>query len=179
MDNVHTLERKPPLITPPEDEPPPGKGDKGPKKMEGDEDQRRAAARAARESGLEPSEAGVTTGASKQPTHLRHQDSLTHEERLAERHRGKQQGPRPQPSTAGTQLRAAPSDDAAGGHDYDADHQRVFGALTEAEAAHGGDGVYVQDVADAAGLPVDRIHVLRATPTIASFPLPVLPTSRR
>jgi hypothetical protein len=131
------------------------------KKMEGDEDQRRAAAREARESGLEPSEAGVTTGASKQPAHLRHQDSLTHEERLAERHRGKQQGLRPQHPTAGPQPpQAAPSEDTAGGRDYDADHQRVFGALAEAEAAHGGDAVYVQDVADAAGLPVDRTRAL-------------------
>jgi hypothetical protein len=30
----------------------------------------------------------------------------------------------------------------------------------EAEAAHGGDGVYVQDVADAAHLPVDRTSAL-------------------
>ena len=131
------------------------------KKMEGDEDQRRAAARQARESGLEPSEAGVTTGASKQPAHVRHQDSLTHEERLAERHRGKQQGFRPQPPAPAAQPpEAVPPDDTVGGHDYDADHEHVFRALTEAQAAHGGDPVYVQDVAAVAGLPVDRTRAL-------------------
>jgi hypothetical protein len=131
------------------------------KKMEGNEDQRRAAARQARASGLEPSEAGVTTGASKQPTHLRHQDSLTHEERLAERHRGKQQGFRPQPPPPATpSSEATQPDDAVGSHDYDPDHQRVFQALVEAEAAHGGEAVYVQDVADVAQLPVDRTSAL-------------------
>src|SRR3954465_11083072 len=129
------------------------------KKMEGDEDQRRAAAREARESGLEPGEAGVTTGASKQPTHLRHQDSLTHEERLAERHRGKQQELRPQPQAPAAQPpEAAPPDDTVGGHDADLEH--VFRALTEAQAAHGGDAVYVQDVAEVARLPVDRTRAL-------------------
>jgi len=129
------------------------------KKMEGDEDQRRAAARQARESGLEPSEAGVTTGASKQPAHVRHQDSLTHEERLAERHRGKQQGFRPQPPAPAAQPpEAAPPDDTVGGHDADLEH--VFRALTEAQAAHGGDAVYVQDVAEVARLPVDRTRAL-------------------
>jgi hypothetical protein len=132
-----------------------GRGDMAGKKMEGNEDQRRAAARQARESGLEPSEAGVTTGASKQPTHLRHQDSLTHEERLAERHRGKQQELRPQPPAPAAQPpEAAPPDDTVGGHDADLEH--VFRALTEAQAAHGGDAVYVQDVAEVARLPVDR-----------------------
>jgi hypothetical protein len=40
------------------------------KQMEGDNKQRRRAARKARESGAAPSEHGLTTGASKQRTHL-------------------------------------------------------------------------------------------------------------
>jgi hypothetical protein len=45
------------------------------KEMEGDEDQRRAAARAAHRAGEEPSALGVTTGASKQWHHLRRFES--------------------------------------------------------------------------------------------------------
>jgi hypothetical protein len=50
------------------------------KQMEGDNEQRRAAARDARERGESPSEAGVTTGASKQQRHIGNEAS--HEEKL-------------------------------------------------------------------------------------------------
>lgn len=50
------------------------------KQMEGDSEQRRAAAREAKERGESPSEGGVTTGASKQRPHLGNE--ATHEEKL-------------------------------------------------------------------------------------------------
>src|SRR5215470_16789527 len=59
------------------------------KEVEGNEEQRRAAAREARREGSTPSAERVTTGASKQPSHLsRH---APHEEKVARRHEGKQQ----------------------------------------------------------------------------------------
>lgn len=57
------------------------------KQMEGDNQQRRAAAREAREQGESPSEAGVTTGASKQDCHLGNEAS--HEEKMQGAGRGK------------------------------------------------------------------------------------------
>ena len=39
-----------------------------------DQDAQRAAARQAKKEGMSPSEAGVTTGASKQTSHVRHGD---------------------------------------------------------------------------------------------------------
>jgi hypothetical protein len=58
------------------------------KQTEGDNQQRRAAARDAREHGQSPSAAGVTTGASKQPRHLGNEAS--HEEKMAGPGHGKQ-----------------------------------------------------------------------------------------
>ena len=55
--------------------------------MEGDNEQRRHAAKKARDAGLTPSEAGVTTGASKQLKQAKQGDD--HEEKLAKSHRGK------------------------------------------------------------------------------------------
>jgi hypothetical protein len=68
------------------------------KQMEGDNKQRRAAAREAREAGRTPSAEGLTTGASKQRTHVG--GDADHEERLETIQRGeaKQAGkdvPRP------------------------------------------------------------------------------------
>jgi uncharacterized membrane protein YoaK (UPF0700 family) len=61
------------------------------KKMEGNEEQRRAAARQAREHGSDPSAAGVSTGASKQRHHLpRHDD---HEQKIDAPLQGKQHDP--------------------------------------------------------------------------------------
>jgi hypothetical protein len=57
------------------------------KQMEGDNEQRRAAAREARERGESPSEAGATTGASKQRRHLGNEAS--HEEKMDGPGRGK------------------------------------------------------------------------------------------
>ncbi|SHF10360.1 hypothetical protein [Streptoalloteichus hindustanus] len=64
------------------------------KKMEGDDEQRRQKARAAREHGATPSEEQVTKGASKQRHHM---TGGTHDERLEAIHRGKQQDESPKP----------------------------------------------------------------------------------
>jgi len=58
------------------------------KKMEGSEEQKQAAAREAKEHGKKPSEVGATTGASKQRAEASKND--THQERLDQKHEGKQ-----------------------------------------------------------------------------------------
>jgi hypothetical protein len=68
------------------------------KQMEGDNKQRRKAAREAREAGASASEYGMTTGGSKQPSHVA--GDADHIEKLAESQKGevKQAGadvPRP------------------------------------------------------------------------------------
>lgn len=67
------------------------------KQTEGNQEQRRKAARAARARGEDPSAANATTGSSKQQAH-RHA-SADHEERIGDLHAGKQQpaGPKPRP----------------------------------------------------------------------------------
>ena len=57
------------------------------KQMEGDNKQRRQNAREAREAGSSPSEQGMTTGGSKQRTHLSSGEG-DHTERLATTQRG-------------------------------------------------------------------------------------------
>ncbi len=59
----------------------------GGKKMEGNEEQKRAAARDAREEGKRPSEVGATTGASHQ--HADAKPGATHQERLDLKREGK------------------------------------------------------------------------------------------
>jgi hypothetical protein len=58
------------------------------KKMEGDEEQRRKAARRARDRGREPSAEGKTQGASKQREHLRNKED--HREKIETIREGKQ-----------------------------------------------------------------------------------------
>lgn len=122
------------------------------KKVEGDEDQRRAAARAAHRAGEQPSAEGRTTGASKQRTHMPHSSSLTHEEKVAPIHRGKQgreepaTAPRRRPAQAG---RPFPD---RGQAEYTEIHERVFRAVADAEQAHDGEGAYLQDISRRAGL---------------------------
>lgn len=57
------------------------------KKMGGSEEQKRQAARDAREAGKRPSEVGATTGASKQRTEA--DESMSHQERLDLEREGK------------------------------------------------------------------------------------------
>lgn len=59
------------------------------KKMEGDEDERRRLARAAREKGKKPSEVGATLGASKQPTKAK--KKMSHQQRVDLKREGKQE----------------------------------------------------------------------------------------
>jgi hypothetical protein len=63
------------------------------KQMEGDNKQRRKAAREARQAGNRPSEYGMTTGGSKQPSHVAGDED--HIDKLAETQKGeaKQAGP--------------------------------------------------------------------------------------
>ncbi|HSK18757.1 MAG TPA: hypothetical protein VK912_06435 [Longimicrobiales bacterium] len=58
------------------------------KQMEGDNKQRRAAAREAREHGSKASEVGATTGSSKQRTEA--DENATHQERIDLKREGKQ-----------------------------------------------------------------------------------------
>ncbi|REE99940.1 hypothetical protein [Thermomonospora umbrina] len=67
------------------------------KKMEGNETQRRKAAREARAAGTTPSAENATTGASKQPHTRPEHEPHHHAERLSDIHRGKQQDTSPDP----------------------------------------------------------------------------------
>ena len=58
--------------------------------MEGDADQKRAAAREAKAHGKKPSEVGATTGASKQRKEA--PSNATHQEKMELKHEGKQAG---------------------------------------------------------------------------------------
>ncbi|HEX5520313.1 MAG TPA: hypothetical protein VFX29_01405 [Longimicrobiaceae bacterium] len=60
----------------------------GGKQMEGDNRQRRDAAKEAREAGKKPSEIGATLGASKQRAHA--DTDMTHQQRLDLKREGKQ-----------------------------------------------------------------------------------------
>ena len=60
------------------------------KKMEGSEEQRRAAAREARDAGKSASEVGATQGSSKQQT--RAGDDMTHQQKLDLKREGKHGG---------------------------------------------------------------------------------------
>ncbi|MFD1830216.1 MULTISPECIES: hypothetical protein [Streptomyces] len=130
------------------------------RKMEGDEDQKRAAAREAERVGRAPSERSATTGASKQRTHLTGRSSITHEEKLDTRHQGKQgqradggTGPRAPEETGRTFTgRGAPP--------YGEQHEKVFRALAAEEGRHPGEPVHLQDVSRAAGLPQEETRVL-------------------
>jgi hypothetical protein len=133
------------------------------KEVEGNEEQRRAAAREARREGLAPSAEKVTTGASKQPSHLsRH---VPHEEKVARRHEGKQQwlaaweAAGRQQHHGDAEPRVSPYA-GRGRPGYTEAHEQVFGALAAAQAANGGDAVYLDEVASGSGLPPDQTRAL-------------------
>lgn len=134
------------------------------KKMEGNEEQRRAAAREAAAAGESPSARNETTGASKQRTHLRHSGSATHEERIAAQHRGKQQW-RPG-DLAEERIKDPAAADAertfreGERQEYTQEHERVFEAVTAAQAAHDGDAVLLDDIARRADLPTNETRAL-------------------
>ena len=132
------------------------------KKVEGNEEQRRAAARRARREGETPSARKETTGASKQRSHLPRHES--HETKVAAVHQGKQEWQAPREAGADLRDPAArePERSFAGRESagYTAAHERVFSALTDAQRAHGGEGVYLDEVARASGLDRERTRVL-------------------
>ncbi|RBM14896.1 hypothetical protein [Streptomyces sp. PT12] len=128
------------------------------KKMEGNEEQRRRAARDAQGSGALPSETGSTTGGSKQRTHMPDRSSLSHEERIAPLGQGKQRHPGP-----GRERREPPPQRTfagRGGAEYGPEHERVFRALGDAQRRHAGRAVYLDEVARGADLPRERTRVL-------------------
>lgn len=132
------------------------------KKVEGNEEQRRAAARQARREGETPSALKQTTGASKQRSHLpRHEP---HEEKMAAVHQGKQAWQASREADADLRDPAASEPERTfTGRDrdkYSAAHEQVFSALTDAQQAHGGEAVYLDDVARASGLDRERTRSL-------------------
>jgi hypothetical protein len=134
------------------------------KHMEGDEQQRRAAAQEARRIGDAPSAHGVTTGASKQRRHLPDRDSLSHEEKIGSLHRGKQQwrtgdlaektvrDPSAQDADRSFSGRERP--------DYTERHEQVFKAVSAVQEHQGGEAAYLQAIARAAGLDQEETRVL-------------------
>ncbi|WP_129841242.1 hypothetical protein [Streptomyces sp. RFCAC02] len=121
------------------------------KKVEGNEEQRRMAAREAERAGERPSERKATTGASKQrggsePFGGKQREMAAW--RADEREASEPPLPPPGRTFTGRDER-----------EYGADHARVFGALGEAERRHGGEAVYATEVARTAGLPDERTRV--------------------
>lgn len=140
------------------------------KKMEGDEDQRRAAALEAEREGERPSERGETTGASKQRHHVSHRSTLTHEDKTAPIHRGKQQQHETErvneahSQTTGHPPREAPPSEPSftgrGDPGYTAQHERVFEAVAVCEQRHPGEPASLDEVAATAGVPADETRAL-------------------
>ena len=132
------------------------------KKVEGNEEQRRAAARQARLQGETPSALKETTGASKQRSHLgRHEP---HEKKMAAVHQGKQEWQASREAEADVRDTVAPGSGqpspAPGSREYTAAHERVFTAIVAAQQAHDGEGVYLDEVARASGLDPKRTRAL-------------------
>jgi hypothetical protein len=99
-----------------------------------------------------------TTGASKQPGHHGRHDP--HEEKADSIHEGEQ-------SWRETVPDPEPADDTPpvdfggrGKPDYSEDHARVFTALTLAQEEHNGEGIYLDEIADGAGLPESETREL-------------------
>jgi hypothetical protein len=131
------------------------------KKVEGNEEQRRAAARQARREGEAPSARKQTTGASKQRTHLPR--SEPHDHKAAMRHEGKQQWPSREAEASREDLTVpAPQRTFAGreSSDYTGAHEQVFAALNQARQGHEGEGVYLDQIARHAGLPREQTRAL-------------------
>jgi hypothetical protein len=129
------------------------------KKMEGDENQRRARARQAKEAGSTPSAELVTKGASKQPHRTGQKEP--HEERLAAGKRGKQQSPDPEPIRPPTPSPAEqwsrretgqkPTAGRGGTINLSEEQGEVYEAVAELEAT--GEPVYLSRIAAATRQP--------------------------
>jgi hypothetical protein len=132
------------------------------KKTEGNEEQRREAARRARSQGTAPSAMQETTGASKQRDHLpRHEE---HDRKSAAVHRGKQQWQAAESREAADARLASESppgpEYGSGQPGYTGEHEQVLNALASAQDAHGGEGVYPEEIARRAGMAPARVKVL-------------------
>jgi hypothetical protein len=129
------------------------------KKTEGNEEQRRAAARRVRSHGAAaPSAWKETTGASKQPGHLpRHE---VHDRKVEAVHQGKQAWQPTEARHAGAADTDWTPSSGPGVPDYTEEHERVLNALAEAQDAHGGEGVYADDITRRAGLSRDLVGTL-------------------
>ncbi|MFR9724499.1 hypothetical protein ACL02R_14215 [Streptomyces sp. MS19] len=118
------------------------------KKVEGNEEQRRMAAREAERSGERPSEWKATTGASKQRGSGIGRGKQR--EMAAEIAEDREAPPQPPPGRTFSGREHG---------EYGADHARVYGALGEAERRHGGEAVFATEVARTAGLPDERTRL--------------------
>jgi hypothetical protein len=132
------------------------------KKTEGNEEQRREAARRARSRGMAPSAMQETTGASKQRNHLsRHEE---HDRKAAAVHRGKQQWQAAQSREAADARLASgsrPGPELGSGEPaYSGEHEQVLNALADAQDASGGEGVYAEEIARRAAMPPHRVKAL-------------------
>ena len=131
------------------------------KKVEGNEEQRRAAARRARREGEAPSARKETTGASKQRTHLPR--SEPHDQKAAMLHKGKQQWSSHEAEASREDLTVSPPQRTFAGQessDYTRAHEQVFAALNQSQQAHGGEGVYLDEIARRAGLSREQTRAL-------------------
>ena len=133
------------------------------KKSEGNEEQRRAAARRARSQGTAPSALQETTGASKQRDHLPRREE--HDRKIAAIHQGKQDSQAAEAKEAAVERATTAGSRQApqygpGRPGYTEDHEQVLNALAEAQEAQGGEAVYPDEIAQRAGVPADRVRVL-------------------
>ncbi|MEU2085935.1 hypothetical protein [Streptomyces albus] len=133
------------------------------KKVEGDEEQRRAAAHKAHRAEEAPSARNVTTGASKQRTHRAGPSARQDEETPAQRqgkqgHTAEAPAPRPQGGVGPAESRSPY--EGRGRPAYSTEHEQVFRALVTAEQQHGGEAVSLDDISRAADLPQDRTRNL-------------------
>ncbi|MGW4087753.1 hypothetical protein ACWEGS_32460 [Streptomyces sp. NPDC004822] len=89
---------------------------------------------------------------------------MTHEDRIAAKHRGKQQWrpgdlaeePIKDPAAAGSERTFVEGER----HEYTPEHERVFQAVTAAQAEHDGDAVLLDDVARQADMPPTETRAL-------------------
>ncbi|WP_428815083.1 hypothetical protein SALCHL_005708 [Streptomyces albus subsp. chlorinus] len=133
------------------------------KKVEGDEEQRRAAAHKAHRAEEAPSARSVTTGASKQRTHRAGPSARQDEETPAQR-QGKQghsaEGAAPRRRGGAGPAEPRSPFEGRGNPPYSPEHEQVFRGLVTAEAQHGGEAVSLEDISRAADMPREETRTL-------------------
>lgn len=130
------------------------------KKVEGDEEQRRAAAHEAHRAGETPSARRATTGASKQRAHVPGRHAVGHEERMDALHRGKQQHRAEQTRQAPQEPETEPRFDKRHRAEYSPEHEEVFRAVAQAQEEHDGAAVRLDEIAALSSLSAERIRTL-------------------